>query len=134
MCRYDALFQWFKVFLKVRSFILKARVIQVQIFFCMREALLTQGDPFTKLLIAQALVINVLEPKTCCAKPTMSSTSVCHKFYVYVIVSCLSNNIFVGTKIAMLFSIQVFTKLVITWASVVNLLQPKTHSKANDKL
>ena len=44
-------------------------------------------------------------------------------------VLCLYNSIFVGTKTAMLSSRQVFTKSVITWATVISWLEPKTHSK-----
>ena len=48
--------------------------------------------------------------------------------------TCLSNSIFVGTKVAMLFSRQVFTKSVITWAPLVSWLEPKTCCKSQDKI
>ena len=67
------------------------------------------------------------------ANPTTRFMILYHELHVYIISTCLSSSTFVGTKIAMLSSREMFTESAITWAPYVCWLEPKTRCKSQDK-
>ena len=98
-----------------------------------KVAMISSRQSFTKHSQLELQLSISFSPRLI-VKTTTRSTSLWHKIQVFVIVVYIFNIIFASKKVAMLSSIQVLSKSVITWAPIVTFLKPKTHREAHDQI